>query len=98
MSMSKDRRYIIVKNLISTGFIKSFHEIFTVLPKSIAARDLGMNNTRFSGLLKKVDDFLLKDIFLLASFLEIEDKILLDMVYQQYKVAKKSKKIPMIKK
>ena len=90
--MVKDRRYRTVKNLISGGHIKSFREIFDTLPKSVVARDLGMNNTRFTRLMNNVDLFLVKDILRLASLLEIDDMVLINLVHQQYKGDKKVKK------
>jgi hypothetical protein len=91
-TMAKDRRYTTVKNLITGGYIKFFREIFDTLPKSVVARDLGMNNIRFSKLMNNMDLFLLRDLFRFASFLEIEETVLLNLVYQQYLADKKSKK------
>ena len=90
--MVKDRRYAVVKNLIDTGYIKSFGDIFNVIPKSVIARDLGMNNLRFSKLMKNVDLFLLRDLFRLATFLEVEETVLMNLIYQQYVIDKKNKK------
>ena len=90
--MTKDRRYTTIKNLISAGYIKSFREIFDTLPKSVVARDLGMNNIRFSRLIDNVDQFLLRDLFRIAAYLEIDELILVNLVYQQYATDKKSKK------
>jgi hypothetical protein len=89
--MAKDRRYGTVKNLITGGFIKSFGEIFDILPKSVVARDLGMNNVRFSKLIANVDLFTLKDLFHFATLLEIEELVLLNLVHQQHLAKKKSK-------
>jgi hypothetical protein len=90
--MSKDRRYTTVKNLISGGYIKTFREIFDTLPKSVVARDLGMNNVRFSKLIQNVDQFVLKDLFRFAAYLEIEEMVLFNLVFQQYHLDKKTKK------
>ena len=91
--MEKDRRYVHIKSLISGGYIKSFREIFSIIPKSVVARDLGMNNMRFSRLMNNVDQFSLKDILRLATFLEIDEMILINLVYQQFVEDKKSKKV-----
>jgi len=90
--MAKDRRYITVKNLIAAGYIKSFREIFDTLPKSVVARDLGMNNMRFSRLMDNVDQFLLKDLFRFAAYLEIDELVLINLIYQQYSIDKKRRK------
>ncbi|HWK02261.1 MAG TPA: hypothetical protein VNS58_01435 [Puia sp.] len=81
--MTKDRRYTTVRNLIGAGYIKAFREIFDTLPKSVVARDLGMNNKRFSRLMDNVDEFSLKEIFLIAFFLDINESVMLDIVLQQ---------------
>ena len=90
--MEKDRRYNTVKNLISGGYIKTFREIFDTLPKSVVARDLGMNNARFTRLMDNVDQFSLKELFIIASFLEIDPMIMLDLVLQQHNANKSDKK------
>lgn len=87
--MKKDKRYTTVKNLISGGYIKTFHEIFETIPKSVVYKDLGMNSVRFNNLLKNVDLFVLKDIFRIATLLETDEKIILDLIYTQYSQAKK---------
>ena len=90
--MAKDKRYTTVKNLISGGYINAFQEIFDTLPKSVVARDLGMNNTRFTKLKDNVDLFSLRELFRFASYLEVDDMVLVNLVYQQFKTNKKSKK------
>jgi hypothetical protein len=90
--MSKDRRYTIVKNLITAGYIKTFREVFETLPKSIMARDLGMNNTRFTNLMNNVDGFFLRDIIRMAVLLEISETTMYELIWQQYTIDKKSKK------
>lgn len=90
--MSKDRRYTTVKNLISGGYIKTFSEIFETLPKSVMARDLGMNNIRFTKLMNNVDNFFLRDIFRMAVLLEISETTMYELIWQQYTIDKKSKK------
>ncbi len=90
--MARDRRYATVKNLISGGFINSFQEIFDTLPKTTVSRDLGMNNMRFSRLIKNVDQFVIKDVFRLAAFLEVDEMVLMNLLYRQYRTDKKGKK------
>jgi hypothetical protein len=89
--MAKDRRYTTIKYLIVDGHIKSFRDIFNDLPKSVVARDLGINNVRFSKLINNVELFVLKELYRFAEFIEIEHKILLDLVDQQYTESKKKK-------
>ena len=81
----KDRRYAIAKNLITTGYIKTFRDLFEIIPKTTMARDLGMNNMRFSRLLNHVEDFVLTDIFRMAYLLEITEPEMVNIIYSQYK-------------
>jgi hypothetical protein len=90
--MAKDRRYITVKNLITAGYINSFREIFDTIPKSVVARDLRMNNARFTRLINDVGSFRLEELFRLAVFLELEGFTIIKLVMQQFELDKKSKK------
>ena len=82
--MTKDKRYTTVKNLINSGFIKTFREIFDTIPKSIVYSDLGMNNARFKNLMFNVEEFVLNDIFRIAELIEVDREIMLNLVYKQY--------------
>ena len=85
----KDKRYTTINKLINANCIHSFREIFDTLPKSIVARDLGMNNLRFSRLIHNVDQLFLSDIFRIAALLEIKEELMIEMVYAQYVADKK---------
>lgn len=96
--MAKDKRYRVVKNLIEGGFIKSFQEIFDTIPKSVVYKDLGMNSVRFNKLLSKVENFVLKDIFRIAALIEVDKKLLLDLVYVDHIQHKKNGSEAKVKK
>ena len=89
--MAKDKRYTVIKNLVTGGYIKSFEEIFETLPKSVLYKDLGMNSARFSKLLKQPELFILKDLFRIASLIGTDEKIILDLVYGSYASKRKSR-------
>lgn len=90
--MVKDRRYTTVKNLIEGGYIKSFLDIFDTIPKSVVARDLGMNNIRFTKLMNNVDLFWVRDLYKLAFYLEVDGMVVLQLVHQQYQNDRKDRK------
>lgn len=90
--MERDRRYAIVKSLISSGYIKTFRDIFNAVPKSVIARDLGINNMRFTKHMFNVHKFTLEDIFNLANLLEVDEDTIVNLVIQQYLLDKKNKK------
>jgi len=84
MEKRRHKGYTRVNKLVTAGFITAFGEIFDELPKSVVAHDLGMNNTRFSRLMKDVDNFVLKDLFLFASKLGLSEQKMLELVLKQY--------------
>ena len=68
----KDKRYKIVKSLISTNELPSFAEIFTAVPVSVVAKDIGVNYTT---LYKKVNNpkwFNLNDFQLMAKLFDCD--------------------------
>ena len=90
--MVKDKRYSIVKKLIVSDQLNSFPEIFDIIPKSVVAKDLGMNNMRFSRLVNDVGQFMLKDLHRLADFIEVEGAILVMLADKQFMTNKKRKR------
>ncbi len=81
--MIKDRRYKIVKNLISCGDIEFFHEIFCYIPKTVVGKDLGIHNQTFHKLLKSPERFTFFQSFRIAVLFEVEEKNIIDLIYQQ---------------
>jgi hypothetical protein len=90
--MVKDKRYSTVKKLIVSDQLNSFPEIFDIIPKSVVAKDLGMNNMRFSRLMNDVGRFMLKDLHRLADFIEVEGAILVMLADKQFMANKKRKR------
>ena len=89
--MERDERYTTVKHLIETGYIKSFRDMFPTIRKSVVARDLGMNNGRFTRLMNNVKKFTLDELYRLAVFLEIDEKKMLELTHEQYLLDKNKK-------
>ena len=90
--MAKDQRYDTVKFLLEGGRIKTFMQIFEHIPKSVVANNLGTNYNRLAKMLDQVDLFTLKEIFQLGSLFDINEKEMLDLVYQQH-VANKNNRL-----
>lgn len=88
----KDPRYAQAKALFETGFYKQFRDMFTTIPKSVVARDMGMNNIRFSSLINNVDNFVIKDLVRLADLMEVDHQAFLKWVFEQYRLDKKMDK------
>lgn len=89
--MPKDKRYAAVKKLIESGYIKGFLDILETIPKTNIARDLGMHHQTFAKLLKSPERFAFKDVIRIASLIEVDDMVIIEMIYQ-YAMDKKNKR------
>jgi hypothetical protein len=90
-AMKRDQRYKYVKFLLDKGEIKSFNEIFDTLPKTVLAKDMGFKMVRLNKLLSRPARFTLRDIFIMASFFEIDKFVMLRVVFEQYLLNKREK-------
>lgn len=89
--MKRDQRYKYVKFLLDKGEIKCFNEIFDTLPKTVLAKDMGFKIVRLNKLLSRPARFTLQDIFIMASFFEIDKFVMLHFVFEQYLLNKNEK-------
>jgi hypothetical protein len=90
--MERDKRYRITKNLILGGHVKMFREIFDSVPKTRVAKDMGTNYVRLNKLIDYLPGFTLKDFITISELLDVELKVVLDLVANQYAVDKKVKR------
>lgn len=83
--MAKDKRYKTIKTLIATGHVVRFMQILEldVVPKTIIAQDLGMHHQTFEKLLKDPERFTYKQAFRIASLIEVDAKVMVDLIYAQ---------------
>jgi hypothetical protein len=89
--MAKDIRYITIRNLIASGYIVRFIQILDIISKTAMARDLGMHHQTFEKLLKNPEKFTFKDAFFIASLIEVDPKVIIDLIYTQCTENKKNK-------
>ena len=78
--MTHDFRYGHVKSIWVAGDLRSFNQIFTIIPKYVISDDLGANYGRFA---KKTHDPLLlsfKDVVEIADLTGIPFRRLLELV------------------
>jgi energy-converting hydrogenase A subunit M len=87
--MTKDKRYSTVKKLISARLLKSFSEIFDTIPKTVVAKDLGLEIVRFSGMIKDVRKFRVDVLCRLADQIGVDEKEIFDLIYAQLKLQRK---------
>jgi hypothetical protein len=76
----KDKRFGIAAKLIRTNEIKTFSEIIDIVPKTVVAKELGINPERFNRLLATIDLFVVKDLVKLAEVLEVDTIAVLHLV------------------
>ena len=90
--MEKDERYKAVKRLIEKGDITEFNQMFTFIPKTVVARDLGAAPARFSEKMNQIEKFTLQDVFSIAKLLEVENLAVLKLANNQFQAQTKSKR------
>jgi plasmid maintenance system antidote protein VapI len=90
--MVKDKRYDTVKKLIKGGHIKSFSEVLENIPKTNVARDLKMHHQTFEKLINFPEKFALEDAIKIASLIEVDDMVVIELIYNQYVKERKPKR------
>jgi hypothetical protein len=90
--MAKDKRYNTVKNLITGGYIKSFSEILDTIPKTVVAHDLGMHHQTFDKLIKNPERFTFKDAYRIASLIDVDQLVIINLIHNQCGIEKKIKR------
>ena len=90
--MAKDRRYKTINQLISAGQLKTLIEIFDTLPKSVVAKDLGISLDRFTKMINDVERFGVRNLFRIAALIEVDEILILNLVYHQFQADKKNKR------
>jgi len=90
--MTKDERYLGVKQLIESGHITEFKQIFTYLPKTVLAGDLGTNNNRMTRLINNVHEFTLEELDRISQLIDVSYDAVNLLVNNQYKKSKQFRK------
>lgn len=81
---NRDSRYSLIKPMVDAGRIQIFTDIFKYIPKTKVATDLGKKVDRFNELMNNVEEFNLKDLFLIAKFCEMTEREITELVLKQY--------------
>jgi len=80
MPKRKDPRYKTLRIVINAGGIKSFRDLFKVVPRSVVAGDLGTNNNRFYRLVLNPGDFTFNEIRQMAKLIGCKYEQLRELV------------------
>lgn len=76
----KDKRYNALKAYIDSGGIKSFVEVFDIVPRSVFVRDTGINYVRLMNKINNPEKFTVKDIMLLSELVGVDSRRIYDLV------------------
>jgi hypothetical protein len=82
-NLDRDPRYEIVKTMIDNNYIKSFKEIFSLIPKTIIAVQMRTNNNRMSRLIKHPLQLALWEVDKLASLFGCTPTRLIELIRAQ---------------
>jgi len=82
--MHKDVRYKAVRDLIRTGSITEFRQIFDTLPKSTLARALRKNTSRIDDIIAHPDDLRYKDIKQMSQLLDVPCSMIIRLFDKEF--------------
>ncbi|HEY6901954.1 MAG TPA: hypothetical protein VI233_14960 [Puia sp.] len=82
--MMRDERYQTIKPLFLKNIIQTFQDIFTIVPKSVVAADLGKENDRFMELTNQVGAFTVQEIVLIGSFCNLSLSEMFILIGKEY--------------
>jgi hypothetical protein len=75
-----DSRYNALKSYIESGGIKSFTEIFDIVPKGVIIKDSGINYERLTNKISHPDKFTVKDVIKIAKLIGIDPRKLFHLL------------------
>ncbi|OQP50287.1 hypothetical protein A4H97_00105 [Niastella yeongjuensis] len=81
--MGNDPRYITVNKLITSRQLNSFSEILKIVPKTVLTKDLGMHHITFNKLIDHPAGFTLENIYEIAALVGVENKVMLQLFYNE---------------
>jgi hypothetical protein len=76
-----DKRYGVIKALFREGDQYRFKDVFDIIPKTIVARDLGMNYHTFTRKVEDPERFTLKVIIKMADMFAVGSQNLCDRIF-----------------
>jgi hypothetical protein len=90
MSTKRHKGYNTIKLLIEGNKLGTLHQIFDHIPKTVVYKDLGINYTRFTNLIKRVQGFKLEELYTLSHLIGVDEKVIVDLAHAQYVADKKT--------
>ncbi len=82
--LKRDERYKIIRALHTAGMIKSFKDIFSYIPKTVVATDLGKKVDRFNVLINRVDKFTIEELYTIGMFCDLSLSEMLKLAEEEF--------------
>lgn len=76
-------KYLSVKMLIQAGKIKTLPDLLGAVDKTPFARDVRTTPERFSRVLRNPSLWRLADIYNIARLIDVDDKVIFDIIYPE---------------
>jgi len=83
MAKKKDPRYKTLRIVINAGGIKSFGDLFKVVPRSVVAGDLRTNNNRFYKLILKPGELTYNEAQKISRIIGCKYSIIRDLIEKE---------------
>jgi len=90
--MANQTRYQVAKKLVQAGQIKVYSGLFDVIPRKPLSRAIGTTPERMAKLIDNPELFMLRDIYNTAHLIDVDEKLVIDLVHAEYLSKRKRKK------
>jgi hypothetical protein len=87
----KEKQYLSLKALFESGSVKRMKDIEKLFP-TMVAKDLGMNHSRYTNKLFKPEQFTFKQILKFSILLDVNPKLLSDIILAELLLKSKPKR------
>jgi hypothetical protein len=85
---NRDARYDLINPMFYEGKIITFSDIFKFIPKTVVANDLAKKVDHFTGLMNRIEEFTLEELFIIAKFCDLNESQILKLAENEYLINK----------
>jgi hypothetical protein len=89
--MAKEDKYRIAKSLILNGSIKTVRDLLGIIDNTPLSKDVKTTPIRFNGLIDNPESFTFRDCIAIAETLQVDAKLIIDIVYREILSRKKKR-------
>ena len=87
----QDHRYPTIKPMLDQGRIKKLTDIFTYIPKTVLAQDIGKNLKRLNELLDRLENFTIKDLLVIGNLCSLSRREMLLLLDAEFDFREQNK-------